>query len=140
SAIGSFGYALERVPYARWRERLAGPDGQDNSLRPLMFLFPPEERPQDGVSETSMGAGAGPPRFAWEDTGLALSRASITCPKADAELVHAVLAYFVRSGFLPSPRNRSNVPREDVRAGAGKAGVEEASRGGRRGLSEESAG
>src|SRR5262249_48895804 len=61
SAIGSFGYALERVPYARWRERLAGPDGQDNSLRPLMFLFPPEERPQDGVSETSMGAGAGPP-------------------------------------------------------------------------------
>ncbi|WP_416904092.1 amino acid adenylation domain-containing protein [Micromonospora echinospora] len=88
-AVTDFGYPVELVPYPRWRAALlARPDVALARFTPLFGAATPV-RTQ--------------PEFDCTATENALAAAGVTCPAADAHLLHTYLAAFVAAGFLDPP-------------------------------------
>lgn len=97
------GYALETLPYTKWRERLLerAADDPDMSGYPLTALLPPDEatfvqRPPYDASNTEA---------ALRDSGIRL-------PHVEQSLVETYFRYFQSTGFLPTSRADIKVPHE----------------------------
>ncbi|MFL5383904.1 MAG: non-ribosomal peptide synthetase [Longimicrobiaceae bacterium] len=86
------GWPVRTLPWGEWvaqlRRQAVSPEA--NALYPLLPLFP-----EQGARRTL-------PRFDSSRSAAALAGGG-DCPPADAALVRAYLAYFVRRGFLPEP-------------------------------------
>jgi thioester reductase-like protein len=97
--INSFGYTLQAVEYSTWLEALmrATAEGKKNVISPFLELLPAPESPRASSVQ--------PPIVIPDtrNTQAALARAGIVCPPADAQLLHAYLAYMVRTNMLEAP-------------------------------------
>lgn len=99
--VRTAGYDVATLPYGRWRDAIVDPGSVDNALHPLSFMFPslPE------------GSAVSPHEivFSTEKTVKALADSSVPPPDIDQALMDACLSYFMRSGFLPEPKETRRV-------------------------------
>lgn len=101
--MNRFGYSVEPVPYARWREEVcrAARDSPDHPLLPLLPLFEAE-----GEAEQGGASGSQAQRFDCRKTREALLRSGVVPPTVDRDLWFVYFSYFVKSGYLPAARTR----------------------------------
>lgn len=98
--LRSLGYPVQEIPYALWQQFLtqhSTASVEQNPMAMLSALFP--------VAPSEV---ASVPRFRWDcsRTEAGLADASVACPPASAELIGKYVAYLIRCGFLPPPKNR----------------------------------
>ena len=88
--IRAYGYPIEIMPYARWREVLLekSRSAADNSLAPLTSFF----RAEMGDEVV--------PIYDCRNTLGALEGTDVRCPPCDRGLMNRYLNYFVQVGFL----------------------------------------
>jgi thioester reductase-like protein len=91
--MNAFGCAITTMPYDRWLEALRNAPG-DNSL---VYLLPVLDRLSQELFTW--------PRLDCRNTREGLAGTSICSPPAE-ELLDTYLSYFVRSGFLPDPKEQ----------------------------------
>lgn len=101
--MNRFGYAVEPVPYTRWREETfrAARDSPDHPLLPLLPLFEAE-----GEAEQGGASGSQAQRFDCRKTREALLGSGVVPPSVDRDLWDVYFSYFVKSGYLPAARTR----------------------------------
>jgi myxalamid-type nonribosomal peptide synthetase MxaA len=94
AVLNDGGWPVRTLPWGEWVARLRSQavSPEANALYPLLPLFP-ERAPAPRAI----------PRFDSRRTAAALAGGPGECPPADAALVRAYLAHFVRRGFLPEP-------------------------------------
>ena len=101
--INSFGYALKQVSYDEWLLQLNNfaEHWEENALYPLLTIFsrPASENRAPGQTDTSSQL-----QFDCYNTINGLSGTSITCPPVDPKLLHTYFSYFIRNGFLATPK------------------------------------
>jgi thioester reductase-like protein len=93
AVLNDAGWPVRTLPWDEWLARLRreAVSPEANALYPLLPLFGERGKP------------VALPRFDSVRTAAALADGGGDCPPADAALVRAYLAYFVRRGFLPEP-------------------------------------
>jgi thioester reductase-like protein len=92
--VNKFGYPIQQLPYAQWRQKLLTSITQHphaNALQPLLPIF------LDVEPDTE------PLWFDCQQALAALEGSSVTCPPIDDALLRTYFSYFIRSGFLDSP-------------------------------------
>ena len=96
--INSYGYPLKSVTNDEWTTALVNEvkNSQDNALYPLMALFPEEA-----------SAPSRQRKYGCQNTLSSISDSSISCPLVDRHLLTTYFSYFVSSGFLYPPTNKS---------------------------------
>jgi thioester reductase-like protein len=98
--ICSLNYSLKQLSYEEWKAELMSQikSYQDNELYALSPIF------SDALLED-----AKLPTFACKNTLAGLANTSIVCPPIDSKLLKTYFSYFIRSGFLDSPREAALV-------------------------------
>ncbi|MER5350217.1 thioester reductase domain-containing protein [Kitasatospora sp. NPDC002551] len=89
--VEEFGYPMERMTFARWKEKVTGREAGTMALLGLVPFL------NDAVDDVRL------PKSAAEDTLAALEGTGIACPPLDAALVRTYLEAFTASGFMESP-------------------------------------
>ncbi|MFE7492103.1 thioester reductase domain-containing protein, partial [Kitasatospora sp. NPDC057541] len=89
--VEEFGYPMERMTFARWKEKVTGREAGTMALLGLVPFL------NDAVDDVRL------PKSAAEDTRAALEGTGISCPPLDAALVRTYLESFTASGFMESP-------------------------------------
>jgi hypothetical protein len=95
AALNDGGWPVRTLPWGEWVARLRrhAVSPEANALYPLLPVFPERAAAPRAL-----------PRFESRRTAAALAGVpGGECPPADAALVRAYLAHFVRRGFLPEP-------------------------------------
>jgi myxalamid-type nonribosomal peptide synthetase MxaA len=96
--VNAHGFAIDRVPYARWRASLidAVSRGEENALAPFVPFFGEEPETEEPLFDTT-------------HTDAALAAVGLVCPPADDALVATYLTALSARGFLAVP-----VMQEDI--------------------------
>ncbi|MCW3470018.1 thioester reductase domain-containing protein [Rhodococcus pyridinivorans] len=99
----AYGYDLESLDYAEWYARLlaAADRGEDNDLVPYLPLFSPD------APGLEIGLAGNSPRFVDDNLVAALAGSDVRQLLLTREVMFTYLDYFVRTGFLPPPPDRS---------------------------------
>ncbi|MDJ0592674.1 MAG: thioester reductase domain-containing protein [Pleurocapsa sp. MO_226.B13] len=95
----SLGFAVERIAYRDWLERLHRLSSQDNPLVPLRPFFR-RRLPGTDLTLPELYQQSRRPQFSCQKTRAALAGAGISCPRIDDQLLRTYFAYFLRTGFL----------------------------------------
>jgi amino acid adenylation domain-containing protein/thioester reductase-like protein len=93
SALGDWGYRVENIPYAEWKEEVVRRVQQqpDSSYTRLAgFLFEEDEEE------------AGEPPFSAPETWRRLQELEIDLPVVDGQLLEKYFSFFAQSGLFPS--------------------------------------
>jgi amino acid adenylation domain-containing protein/thioester reductase-like protein len=100
------GYKLEQLPYRQWREKLLEVAGRspDHALYPLLPLFIEQVPGTAGLTVPEIFTQDREPNFDCQNLLTGLAGSGIVCPPLEAELFNTYLAYFTRSGYLPTPQ------------------------------------
>ncbi len=96
----SAGYSLQTLPLTDWIQQLR--QQRDNPLYPLLPFF--QHQWTDNLTYIELNEKGYRPLISCEATLNALSKSEICCPPLDAQLLSTYFDYFVRSGFLQSPK------------------------------------
>ncbi|MET8700119.1 thioester reductase domain-containing protein [Kitasatospora sp. NPDC004723] len=89
--VEEYGYPMERMTFARWKEKVTGREAGTMALLGLVPFL------NDAVDDVRL------PKSAAEDTRAALEGTGISCPPLDAALVRTYLESFTASGFMEGP-------------------------------------
>ncbi|NNN31485.1 amino acid adenylation domain-containing protein [Streptomyces sp. S3(2020)] len=96
--LGEYGYALRRLPLARWRAEL--PRSSDTARSMLAFF----DAAADGANGPDLRLG----HVRAENVAVGLRGSGIACPETDRDLVFRYLDHCVTTGALPAPAGRRN--------------------------------
>ncbi len=100
--IRALDFSITAIDYDQWQARLLQLNSSDdNALTPLISLFT-ENNKQESYLEISLLSAQ---IFDCSNAIENLSGSSVLCPPVSAELIKTYFTYFVKSGFLPMPRN-----------------------------------
>ena len=95
--IDSLGYPLKLVPYEKWAAELkVQQKSLESSFRALMPMFLSEEEMTSGLL-----------KFDNQNTLNGLKNSDIIFPPVSPELLHTQFSYFIKMGFLETPKNSS---------------------------------
>ena len=101
--VREYGYDVDLVPLAAWKERLFAAD-PSNALKPLEPLFKDEgQGGAGGITERLSRAGA---TISVAEATRALSPLGVRCPAVDARLLATYFDHFVAAGYLEPPPRR----------------------------------
>jgi thioester reductase-like protein len=90
-SVAGFGYALERMPFDAWRERITGRTSGTVALLGLVPFL------NDAIDDVRL------PLSDSAQTRLALAGTGLECPALDTGLVHTFLRRFVSERFVDPP-------------------------------------
>jgi thioester reductase-like protein len=97
--IRSYGYTIQQVPYAEWRQRIE--HSPDNVLYSLLPTLPEAGFENEmAISEVSAERKV---EFDCRNTIDGLADSSINCAPINSELINRYLSYLVDAGFLNAP-------------------------------------
>lgn len=101
--ICSMGYPMEKVSFKEWQVRLS--QSRENPLYPLLPFFQ-HKWGDTGLTYIELNEQGRRPIIGYEETLKALAGTPIVCPMLDARLLNIYFSYFIRSGFLETPKRQ----------------------------------
>ncbi|WP_432809665.1 amino acid adenylation domain-containing protein [Pantanalinema sp. GBBB05] len=106
--ITAYGYPLQKLPYPVWRNLLMQREQEqyNNALHAFLPLYK-EEIDRESTSPSNPIPSSSP-EFDCQNVLNGLANTSIACPSV-VQLLAVYLAYFIRSGLLPTPSTASQV-------------------------------
>ncbi|NYI04014.1 type I polyketide synthase [Allostreptomyces psammosilenae] len=93
--IEDYGFPMERLPFAEWKDRVTSRDVGTMALFGLAPFL------NDAVDDVRL------PRSEDAVTRAALEGTGVECPPLDAQLIRTYLDYFIECGFMDGPGSRS---------------------------------
>jgi hypothetical protein len=94
-ALERAGYRIDRLTYADWRERTAGPEGQAAGLGPWLDVL------DDFAHAARTGASLGLPWLEASETQAALTDAQVAWSPPGRDMLDLYVNAFIQDRFLP---------------------------------------